>query len=119
MKFNNIFQNILKKRSIDDLLATSKKTELKKTLNVFDLIVIGIGAVVGTGIFAIIGAAIVGSNESAGAGHAIVISMILAAIACIIPALCYSEIAAMLQEAPIFILMLQWANLWLGWSDGY
>ena len=99
MKFNNIFQNILKKRSIDDLLATSKKTELKKTLNVFDLIVIGIGAVVGTGIFAIIGAAIVGSNESAGAGHAIVISMILAAIACIIPALCYSEIAAMIPVA--------------------
>lgn len=99
MELNNIFQNILKKRSVDDLLATAKKTELKKTLNVFDLIVIGIGAVVGTGIFAIIGAAIVGSSESIGAGHAIVISMILAAIACIIPALCYSEIAAMIPVA--------------------
>ena len=95
----NICSNILKKRSIEDLIQTSKKSELKKTLNVFDLIVIGIGAVVGTGIFAIIGAAITGNSESAGAGHAIVISMILAAIACIVPALCYSEIASMIPVA--------------------
>ncbi len=95
----NICRNILKKRSIEDLIQTSKKTELKKTLNVFDLIVIGIGAVVGTGIFAIVGAAITGNSESAGAGHAIVISMVLAAIACIVPALCYSEIAAMIPVA--------------------
>ena len=90
MDLKQISRNILKKRSIDDLIQTSKKSELKKTLNVFDLIVIGIGAVVGTGIFAIIGAAITGNAESAGAGHAIVISMVLAAIACVVPALCYS-----------------------------
>ena len=99
MDLKQICRNIAKKRSIDDLLATSKKSELKKTLNVFDLIVIGIGAVVGTGIFAIIGAAITGSAESVGAGHAVVISMILAAISCIIPALCYSEIATMIPVA--------------------
>ena len=95
----NICRNIFKKRSIEDLIQTSKKTELKKTLNVFDLIVIGIGAVVGTGIFAIVGAAITGNSESAGAGHAIVISMVLAAVACIVPALCYSEIASMIPVA--------------------
>lgn len=95
----NISQNIFKKRSIDDLIQTSKKSELKKTLSVFDLIVIGIGAVVGTGIFAIIGAAITGNAESVGAGHAIVISMVLAAVACIVPALCYSEIASMIPVA--------------------
>lgn len=94
-----ICRNIFKRRSMDDLLATSKRSELKKTLNVFDLIVIGIGAVVGTGIFTIIGTAITGSSESAGAGPAIVISMVLAAIACIVPALCYSEIAAMIPVA--------------------
>ena len=58
-----ITQNIFKKRSIDDLIQTSKKSELKKTLSVFDLIVIGIGAVVGTGIFAIVGAAIKVSEQ--------------------------------------------------------
>lgn len=94
-----ISRNILKKRSLDDLLATSKSSDLKKTLNVFDLIIIGIGAVVGTGIFTIIGTAIKGSAESAGAGPAIVISMILAAVACVFSALCYSEIAAMIPVA--------------------
>ncbi len=99
MDIKNICRNILKRRSIDELLATSNRSELKKTLNVFDLIVIGIGAVVGTGIFTIIGTAITGSSESAGAGPAIVISMVLAAAACICPALCYSEIAAMIPVA--------------------
>ena len=94
-----ISQNILKKRSLDELIATSKKSELKKTLNVFDLIVIGIGAVVGTGIFTIIGTAITGSVESAGAGPAIIISMLLAAVACVFTALCYSEIASMIPVA--------------------
>ncbi len=99
MAINTVLRNILKKRSPDELIATSKKSELKKTLNVFDLIVIGIGAVVGTGIFTIIGTAITGSAESAGAGPAIVISMLLAAIACVFSALCYSEIAAMIPVA--------------------
>ncbi len=99
MNLQKISQNILKKRSIDELLLTSKRSELKKTLNVFDLIIIGIGAVVGTGIFTIIGTAITGSVESAGAGPAIVISMVLAAVACVFSALCYSEVAAMIPVA--------------------
>ena len=95
----NIITNALKKKSPDELIATSKKSELKKTLNVFDLIVIGIGAVVGTGIFTIVGSAIQGGPEGVGAGPAIIISMILAVIACIFSALCYSEIAAMIPVA--------------------
>lgn len=94
-----LLNDILKKKSPDELIATSKKSELKKTLNVFDLIVIGIGAVVGTGIFTIIGSAIQGGPESSGAGPAIVISMVLAAIACVFSALCYSEIASMIPVA--------------------
>ena len=58
MELKSIIQNALKKKSPDELIAVSKKSELKKTLNVFDLIVLGIGAVVGTGIFTIIGSAI-------------------------------------------------------------
>ncbi len=99
MEFKNVINNLLTKRSADDLIATSKKSELKKTLNVFDLIVIGMGAVVGTGIFTIIGSAIQGGPEGVGAGPAIIISMVLAAIACVFSALCYSEIAAMIPVA--------------------
>ena len=95
----NFWQNITKIKSADELISTSKKSELKKTLNVFDLIVIGIGAVVGTGIFTIVGSAIKGGPEGVGAGSAIVVSMVLAAVACIFSALCYSEIASMIPAA--------------------
>ena len=99
MDIKTILANAFRTKSPDELIATSKKSELKKTLNVFDLIVIGIGAVVGTGIFTIIGTAIKGGPENVGAGPAIIISMVLACVACVFSALCYSEIAAMIPVA--------------------
>jgi APA family basic amino acid/polyamine antiporter len=98
-KIQNILKNLLKCKSPQELIEVGTQSGLKKTLNVFDLIIIGIGAVVGTGIFTIIGSAIVGSADGAGAGSAIVISMILAAIASVFSALSYSEIAAMIPVA--------------------
>ena len=98
-KLQAIFNSLLTCRSPQELIDEGKNSGLKKTLNVFDLIVIGIGAVVGTGIFTIIGTAIKGSMEHSGAGPAIVISMVMAAIACVFSALCYSEIAAMIPVA--------------------
>ena len=73
--------NLLKKKNINDIMQEAEKSELKKTLTIFDLIVIGIGAVVGTGIFTIVGVAAVGGPESVGAGPALSISMVVAAIA--------------------------------------
>ena len=98
-RFKQIITNALTKKSTDDLISASKHSELKKTLGAFDLIILGIGAVVGTGIFSIIGIAIKGGAESVGAGPAISISMVLAAIACVFSALCYSEIAAIIPAA--------------------
>ena len=94
-----IFNNLIKCKSPQELIDEGVNSELKKTLNAFDLIILGIGAVVGTGIFTIIGSAIVGSSDGAGAGTAIVISMLLAAIASVFSALSYSEIAAMIPVA--------------------
>ncbi len=91
--------NLLKKKNINDIMQEAEKSELKKTLTIFDLIVIGIGAVVGTGIFTIVGVAAVGGPESVGAGPALSISMVVAAIACIFSALCYSEFASMIPVA--------------------
>ena len=99
INFKEILNNLIKCRSPQELIEECSQSGLKKTLNVFDLIVIGIGAVVGTGIFTIIGSAIVGSSDGAGAGSAIVISMILAAIASVFSALSYSEIASMIPVA--------------------
>ncbi len=79
-------------KSIDLIIAESQETgthTLKKTLSSLDLTMLGIGAIIGTGIFVLTG-------QAAGkhAGPAVVISMILAGIASVFAALCYSEFAA-------------------------
>lgn len=83
----------------DVLIAEGKKSELSKTLTVWDLIILGIGAVLGTGIFTIVGIAAQGGPEGVGAGPALVLSMVLAAIASLFAALCYSEFASMIPVA--------------------
>ena len=94
--FKKILSNLISRKTAGELLERAKSGSLKKTLNAFDLFIIGIGAVVGTGILTIIGTAIQGGPQSIGAGPAIVISMVLAAIACVFSALCYSEIASII-----------------------
>lgn len=113
-------KNLLKTKSPDELIAESKKSELKKTLTVVDLIVIGIGAVVGTGIFTIVGIAAQGGPEGVGAGPALVVSMIIAALACVFSALCYSEFASMIPVAGsaytyTYATMGEFAAWMVGW----
>ncbi len=91
-----IASNLINRKTAEELLQRAKTGSLKKSLNAFDLFIIGIGAVVGTGILTIIGTAIQGGPESLGAGPAIIFSMILAAIACVFSALCYSEVASII-----------------------
>ncbi len=95
----NFIDNLLTKKSPDEFLQAAEKSDLKKTLTAFDLIMLGIGAVIGTGIFTIIGIAAVGGPEGAGAGPALIVSMIIAMTACIFSALCYSEFASMIPVA--------------------
>ena len=66
MKLQQVLNNLLKCKSPQELIDEGSNSGLKKTLNVFDLIILGIGAVVGTGIFTIIGSAIAGSADGAG-----------------------------------------------------
>ena len=79
-----------RKKNISEIIANSKSNSLKKTLNAFDLIMIGIGCTIGTGIFVITGVA--ASNY---AGPAISVSYLLAAIVCIFAGLAYAELASM------------------------
>ncbi len=88
--------NLLRKKNPDEFLAQSKESSLKKTLGAFDLLILGISAIIGAGIFVMIGSAVVGTNEHVGAGPALVISIFLVGIACIFPALCYAEFASMI-----------------------
>lgn len=69
--------------------------QLKRTLGAFDVIMLGIGAIVGAGIFATIGTATAGDAARPGAGPALILSFVLTAIACGFAALCYAEFAAM------------------------
>lgn len=98
-KINYLAKKMFKPKSADAMIAEGKKSELSKSLTAFDLIILGIGAVIGTGIFTIVGTAAAGGPENLGAGPALVISMILAAIASVFAALCYSEFASMIPVA--------------------
>ncbi|MDD3436582.1 MAG: amino acid permease [Candidatus Gastranaerophilales bacterium] len=98
-KIKRLSKKLFKVKSPDTLIAEGKKSELSKTLTVWDLIILGIGAVIGTGIFTIVGIAAQGGPEGVGAGPALIVSMILAAIACVFAALCYSEFASMIPVA--------------------
>ncbi len=98
-KFKALAKNLLKVKNPDDLISDGQKSELEKSLTAFDLIILGIGAVVGTGIFTIVGTAAAGGPENVGAGPALVVSMVLAALASVFAALCYSEFASMIPVA--------------------
>jgi APA family basic amino acid/polyamine antiporter len=74
---------------------------LKRTLNTFDLVMLGIGAIIGAGIFSTLGTAAVGevgpNGETIrlGAGPALVISFLLLGAVCALAGLCYAELTAL------------------------
>ncbi|MFN2433627.1 MAG: amino acid permease [Gemmatimonadota bacterium] len=69
---------------------------LKRVLSATDLTLLGIGAVIGAGIFATVGTAAAGAVGRPGAGPALILSFVLAGTACAFAALCYAEFAAMI-----------------------
>src|ERR671911_1545981 len=85
--------NILRTKSIEQLVGDVEHgtKALKRTLTATDLTMLGIGAIIGTGIFVLTGTA--AANQ---AGPAIVLSYVLAGLVCAFAALCYAEFAAMI-----------------------
>ena len=114
---------LLARKSIDKLIRESEDPEhrLRKTLGPWSLTALGIGAVIGSGIFTVIGTAISGEQFDTssfvntpladyiithtalagrpGAGPAIALSLILVAIVCCLTGLCYAELASMIPIA--------------------
>jgi APA family basic amino acid/polyamine antiporter len=88
--------NLLRTKSIEQLVGDVEHgtKALKRTLTAFDLTMLGVGAIIGTGIFVLTGTA--AANQ---AGPAIVLSYLAAGLACAFAALCYAEFAAMIPIA--------------------
>ncbi|WP_350449029.1 amino acid permease [Paracidobacterium acidisoli] len=116
-------KQLLACKSIDKLISDSENPEhsLRKTLGPVSLTALGIGAVIGSGIFTVIGTAIAGEKFDTssifntplldyivhhtalagrpGAGPALALSLVLVAIVCAFTGLCYAELASMIPIA--------------------
>jgi basic amino acid/polyamine antiporter, APA family len=91
-----VLRALFRTKSVDAASADAEASEnkLKRSLGVVDLTALGIGAVIGAGIFSAPGSAAAGADGRLPAGPALVISYILVATACGFAALCYAELAS-------------------------
>ena len=92
-----MLKQLFKTKSLDALVHESDEPghQLKRVLGAFDVVMLGIGAIIGAGIFATIGTAAAGDAMRPGAGPALMLSFVLTGIACGFAALCYAEFSAM------------------------
>lgn len=88
--------NLFKTKSIEKLVSDAEHggKSLKRSLTAWDLTLLGVGAIIGTGIFVLTGTA--AANQ---AGPAITMSYLAAGLACAFAALCYAEFASMIPVA--------------------
>src|SRR5262249_10049774 len=95
---------LVRRKSVDDAHADSERPEgaLKRSLTAIDLTALGIGAIIGAGVFSSTGTAAAGKFDALGhmlrpgAGSALILSYVVTAVACGFAALCYAEMAAMI-----------------------
>ena len=96
-----MISRLFRTKSIERIIKEADQPghRLKKTLTAWDLTALGIGAIIGTGIFVLIGTAIVGDTHRPGAGPGIILSFVLAGLTCAFAALCYAEFSTMIPVA--------------------
>src|SRR4051812_1641594 len=86
--------DLFTRKSIADLRAESDRSPLRRALGPLNLTALGVGSIIGTGIFVLTGTA-----AATNAGPALALSMVISAFGCAFAALCYSELAAMVPVA--------------------
>ena len=91
-----MIRQLFRKKSLESLQKESEESSLKRSLGVFDLTMLGIGAIIGTGIFVLTGEAAAGTEHALGAGPALTLSFVVTGLACLFAALCYAEFASMI-----------------------
>lgn len=92
-----MLRGLFRTKNLDEILSSvgGPQFALKRTLNAFNVTLIGIGAIIGAGIFATVGTAASGTAERAGAGPSLMLSFVITAVVCGFTALCYAELASM------------------------
>ena len=85
--------SILRKRSVESILEEARKKTFNPTMKTLDLVLFGIGAIIGSGILVLTGKA------SAEAGPAVIFSFLIAGLACCLAALCYAELASTIPSS--------------------
>jgi len=90
-------RQLFRLKDLNMILAESHQPghRLKKVLGPFELILLGVGVIIGAGIFATVGTAAAGDALRPGAGPALIISFAITAVACCFAALCYAEFASL------------------------
>jgi len=94
----NFSRQLFRLKDLNMILAESHEPghRLKKVLGPFELILLGVGVIIGAGIFATVGTAAAGDALRPGAGPALIISFAITAVACCFAALCYAEFASLI-----------------------
>ncbi len=92
-----MLRGIFRTKNLDDILASAQEEghALKRTLGPINITLLGIGAIIGAGIFATVGTAAAGDASRPGAGPSLMVSFVITAVVCAFTALCYAEMAAM------------------------
>lgn len=93
----NLSKQLFRTKDLGAIISESHDPEkkLKRVLGPIDLILLGIGMIIGAGIFATVGTATTGDALRPGAGPALMVSFAITAVACGFAALCYAELAAL------------------------
>lgn len=108
--------DIFRRKSFDELMAHTQEKKLTKVLGAFDITLMGLGIIIGTGIFVLTG---IGAAKYAGPG--LMLSFVLAAITCAFVCLAYSELASFLPVSGssytyAYASLGEIFGWWVGWS---
>ena len=90
-----MLQQLFKKKPLNQLMDEAHMEHgLRRALTSFNLVTLGIGAIIGTGIFVLLG-----KVAAENAGPAVILSILISGIGCIFAGLCYAELASMIPIA--------------------
>src|SRR5690349_16271685 len=106
---------LFEKKSLNDLTSEAEGQHLRRALGPVNLIALGIGAIIGAGLFSLTGLA-----AAQHSGPAVALSMVVAAIGCAFAGLCYSEFACMIPVAgSAYTYAYTTLGEWLAWIIGW